>query len=101
MFWQMHDVLFEHQDELEVEDLIGYAADLELDVEEFTRALGEQRHAERVRADVVTAEASGARGTPTFFVNGQRHVGPYDADRLVAALEATAGVETAAPPDRG
>jgi len=87
-FWQMHDLFFEHQDQLEFEDLIGYAAELDLDVERFTRELEQGRHAERVREDVASAEASGARGTPTFFVGERRHVGPYDAARLSRALEA-------------
>ncbi|NMR21380.1 Na+/H+ antiporter NhaA [Cellulomonas fimi] len=87
-FWELHDVLFERQDRLELEDLAGYAAELGLDVERFLRELDEQTHAGRIRADVASAEASGARGTPTFFVGGRRHVGPYDAGTLIAALEA-------------
>ena len=87
-FWAMHDLLFEHQHQLEPEDLVGYAASLDLDVERFARDLSELRHAARVRADVASAEASGARGTPTFFVNGRRHVGPYDSQTLIAALTA-------------
>jgi Na+/H+ antiporter NhaA len=86
-FWDMHDLLFTHQDQLEFEDLAGYAADLDLDVEDFLRTLDDERTAARVRADVASAEASGARGTPTFFVNGARHTGPYDALTLAAALE--------------
>ncbi len=88
-FWEMHDVLFEHQDELETEDLAGYAGKLGLDVERFLRDLDEDVHAERVREDVMSAEASGARGTPTFFVGERRHVGPYDAQTLIAELEAS------------
>lgn len=87
-FWEMHDLLFQHQRELELEDLIGYAAMLELDVEEFTRTLTEGRAAERVREDVASAEASGARGTPTFFVGNRRHVGPYDTESLTRAIQA-------------
>lgn len=86
-FWDMHDVLFAHQDELETEDLVGYAGDLGLDVERFVRDLGDERHAQRVREDVASAEASGARGTPTFFIGTRRHVGPYDARTLTRALE--------------
>jgi hypothetical protein len=37
---------------------------------------------------VTDAEASGARGTPTFFVGNRRHQGPYDARTLIAELEA-------------
>ena len=40
----MHDLLFQHQDELEIEDLVGYAGDLGLDVERFTRDLEDERH---------------------------------------------------------
>jgi protein-disulfide isomerase len=85
-FWEMHDLLFEHQDELAPEDLMGYAGDLGLDVEQFVRDLRTGRHAARVREDVVSAEASGARGTPTFFVGNMRHIGPYDAGTLARAL---------------
>ncbi|HET8952394.1 MAG TPA: Na+/H+ antiporter NhaA [Solirubrobacteraceae bacterium] len=89
-FWEMHDVLFAHQDELETEDLIGYAGELDLDVERFVRDLSEERHARRVREDVASAEASGATGTPTFFVGDRRHVGPYDAVTLARELTASA-----------
>jgi Na+/H+ antiporter NhaA len=86
-FWEMHDLLFAHQDELEAEDLAGYAGELGLDVERFVRDLGEERHAERVREDVASAEASGARGTPTFFIGEDRHIGAYDAETLAARLQ--------------
>jgi Na+/H+ antiporter NhaA len=89
-FWELHDKLFDHQDELEFEDLLGYAGRIGIDVEEMARALQDGRHAETVRADVVSAEASGARSTPTFFVNGRRHVGPYDAETLARELLETA-----------
>lgn len=88
-FWDMHDELFTHQDELEFEDIVGYAADLGLDVEVFLRDLDAEETAARVRADVASAEASGARGTPTFFVGNRRHTGPHDTRTLADALEAS------------
>ncbi len=91
-FWELHDLLFAHQDQLAYEDLAGYAADLDLDVEAFLRDLDDETTAARVRADVASAEASGARGTPTFFVNGRRHVGPHDARTLAQALEEDAEI---------
>jgi protein-disulfide isomerase len=86
-FWEYHDVLFEHQDALEGDDLIGYAQDAGADVDRFVADLEERRWGPRVREDVESAEASGATGTPTFFVNGRRHRGPYDADTLARELE--------------
>jgi protein-disulfide isomerase len=85
-FWQMHDILFARQDELELEDLLGYAGELDLDIEKFARALDDPAVEDRIRADLASAEASGARGTPTFFIAGRRHVGPYDAATLAAEL---------------
>jgi protein-disulfide isomerase len=88
-FWEYHDMLYGHQDQLEFEDLLGYAGELDLDVERFARELEAGIHASRVLEDVVSAEASGARATPTFFVGNRRHVGPHDAATLAAALEAS------------
>ncbi len=85
-FWPMHDLLFTRQEELELEDLLGYAGMLQLDVEGFARALDDPSITQRIRADLASAEASGARGTPTFFVNDRRHIGPYDAESLAAEL---------------
>ncbi|HEX8780036.1 MAG TPA: Na+/H+ antiporter NhaA, partial [Nocardioides sp.] len=87
-FWEMHHTLLDHQDELEVEDLVGYAASLDLDVERFMRDLEDEEIHRRVARNVASAEASGVRGTPTFFIGDQRHIGPHDAATLIAALEA-------------
>lgn len=89
-FWEMHVVLFEHQDELELEDLVGYAAEVGLDVDRFMRDLDDDAIARHVEHDVASAEESGVRGTPTFFIGDTRHVGPYDARTLIEALEASA-----------
>jgi Na+/H+ antiporter NhaA len=86
-FWEMHDLLFTHQDQLEFEDAVGYAAEVDLDVEAFLRDLDDEDTAARVRADVASAEASGARGTPTFFIGDARHTGPHDTETLARTLD--------------
>jgi Na+/H+ antiporter NhaA len=88
-FWQMHDLLFTHQSELEFDDIVGYAAQAGLDIEPFLRDLDSEETAARVRADVASAEASGAGGAPTFFIGDRRHIGPSDAATLARALEAS------------
>ena len=100
-FWEMHDLLFAHQDQLEYEDIAGYAADLDLDVEQFLRDLDDDDIAEHVRADVASAEASGARGTPTFFVGDHRHTGPHDTETLARALESSRQASVRPPQRRG
>src|SRR5204862_3307163 len=51
-FWQMHDTLLDHQDELRPPDLGRYAKDLDLDTERFWDELRRREHAERVAEDV-------------------------------------------------
>ena len=87
-FWQMHNMLFEHQDRLGADQLLGYAEALGLDVERFASDLSTHRHAPRIREDFLTGIRSGVNGTPTFFVNGVRHNGGYDTESLLMAIEA-------------
>ncbi len=87
-FWEMHDLLLTHQDALGPDDLSGYAEQLGLDDERFMDALRERRGAARVAEDVDGADLSTVSGTPTFFINGQRHYGAYDIATLSAAVRA-------------
>ena len=87
-FWEMHDLLLDHQDALRAKDLIGYAEQLGLDVERFTDDLRRHTGGGRVAEDVDGADLSGVSGTPTFFVNGRRHYGAYDIDTLSKAVRA-------------
>jgi protein-disulfide isomerase len=93
-FWAMHDVLLSHQDDLQMISLIEYATTLGLDVDQFRDDLSEHLHAARVARDVESADLSGASGTPTFFINGQRHYGAFDLITLSAAIT-TARAEAA------
>jgi Na+/H+ antiporter NhaA len=87
-FWEMHDLLLDHQDALTPEDLVDYAEQLGLDVERFVTDLDSQDTTTRVAEDVDSADLSGVAGTPTFFINGQRHHGAYDIDALSTAVRA-------------
>jgi Na+/H+ antiporter NhaA len=87
-FWSMHDLLLDHQGALELPDLIGYARELELDTEKFENDLDGERAAARVAEDIDSADLSGVSGTPTFFINGRRHIGAYDLATLSAAVKA-------------
>jgi len=86
-FWPMHDMLYENQHALADEDLIGYAAQLGLDEKWAAAMLASHTFAPRVREDFLSGVRSGVNGTPTFFINGIRHDGPWDAPSLVEALE--------------
>ncbi|MEO8329047.1 MAG: Na+/H+ antiporter NhaA [Candidatus Nanopelagicales bacterium] len=85
-FWSMYDTLLQHQDALTARSLIGYADELGLDVDRFRHSLRNHLHAGRIANDVEAAAASGVVGTPTFFINGQRHHGAYDLQTLSDAV---------------
>ena len=87
MFWQWLDLVFTRQHALEREDLIGYAVELGLDVDRFVKDMDSEAVAVRVERDLSSAATSGAQATPTFFVDGCRLLGSYDARTLTAALE--------------
>ncbi|HVC06143.1 MAG TPA: Na+/H+ antiporter NhaA [Solirubrobacterales bacterium] len=88
VFWDLHDLLLEHQGELRFRDLVAYAESLSLDVDSFQDELHRAIHAPRVEEDVDSADMSGVTGTPTFFINERRHDGAYDIETLSAAVRA-------------
>jgi Na+/H+ antiporter NhaA len=85
-FWEMHDLLLDHQDDLRPQDLVTYAERLGLDLERFRDDLDRHRWASRVEEDVDAADMSGVTGTPTFFINERKHDGAYDIQTLSAAV---------------
>ena len=86
-FWEMHDVLYEHQDALELDDLKEYAEQLGLDGEYLVQELEQGAFTERVQEDLLSGARSGVNGTPTFFINGERYDEQWDPGALRAALE--------------
>jgi protein-disulfide isomerase len=87
-FWEMHDLLLDHQDRLLKPDLLGYAVQLGLDLARFEKELQSHVHQARVAQDVESADMSGVSGTPTFFVNGRRQYGTFDPAALMSAVQA-------------
>jgi Na+/H+ antiporter NhaA len=85
-FWDMYDLLMDSEASLIYPDLMRYAAELGLDVDRFGEDLRSRRHTARIQRDLHSADASGAVGTPTMFVNGLRHVEGHDLDALAAAI---------------
>src|SRR5271154_4611155 len=75
-FWEMHDIIFENQQELGMKELFIYAKTIGLDLERFKSDIQMEALANKVEADFESGALSGVNGTPTFFINKKR----YDAD---------------------
>jgi protein-disulfide isomerase len=95
-FWRMYHALFQHQDALDDDSLVRYAADNGLDVDRFKHDMASHAIAERVQHDIQTGVHSDVHGTPTFFINGRKHEGPDTYDDLQASIQATLGADEVA-----
>ena len=87
-FWEMHDLLFENQADLSEAALVGYGRSVLEDPVRWLADLRRRAFRSRVQQDFLSGVQSGVTGTPTFYVNGIRHEGPFDLDSLAAAVEA-------------
>ena len=85
-FFEMHGALFAHQDALDDQDLVQYAADLGIDPARVRDALGRNTYASRVLEDVESGIASGVRGTPTFYLDDVRYDGNVGVRQFLAAI---------------
>jgi Na+/H+ antiporter NhaA len=90
-FWEMHDMLMDHQGALTARDLIRYAGEMGLDKERFAKDLRSHHGATRVAEDIDSADLATVSGTPTFFINGLRHYGAFDLATLKEAVHAAKG----------
>jgi protein-disulfide isomerase len=81
-FWEMHDVIFEHQSHLTTQDLLKYAQQIGLDVPVFESDLNNETLAKKVDGDFESGIRSGVNRTPGFFINGEKYQGEWDKKTL-------------------
>lgn len=86
-FWEMHDLIFENQSRLSLTLFEQLTQQLGLSSADLLDALNRKEYAARVNADFSGGVRSGVNGTPTFFINGQRHNGSFEYEDLLAAVE--------------
>ena len=86
-FWEMHDAIYENQAELDDVLLLELAERFGLGQDKLQKTLEAGTFTPRVEADFMGGVRSGVNGTPTFFINGQRHDGSFEFEALVAAID--------------
>ena len=92
-FWEMHDLLFQHQANLKRKDLLGYAERLGLDISRFRSDLTGSIYRDRVREDFRHGVQNGVYGSPGLFLNGVRYDDAWDRDTLLRKLTAARQAE--------
>jgi protein-disulfide isomerase len=91
-YWEMHNIMFENQRELGVDELKSYASTIGLEGQEFNKCLDENQHQQSVQNDLASAVKLGARSTPSFFLG---RTDPKDPDNvnLTVYIKGAQGIE--------
>jgi protein-disulfide isomerase len=85
-FWQMHDMLFNHQQALGNGYLVEYADRLRLDIPQFLQEMTRQVHVDRINKDIESGSQSGVKSAPALFINGTRYRDRWNIEQLMAAM---------------
>jgi protein-disulfide isomerase len=86
-FWELHDAMFNDQDNLEVRDLKLKAAEQKLDLAQFTACLDGGKYLEAVRQDVIRGAKVGVSGTPALFINGRMLGGAHPFEEIAKVID--------------
>jgi protein-disulfide isomerase len=86
-FWQMHEMLLKHQQELGDGDLAEYADNLGLDVTQFIRDIARKVYVDRINQDIASGIDSGVVSTPALFINGVRYRNALEFESLLVAID--------------
>ena len=87
LFWEMHDMIFTHQDALEFDNLVSYAESIGADATRFADELARHVYFDEVRRDFENGIIDGVNGTPTLFINGVRYDGPREYNLMQAVVD--------------
>lgn len=85
-FWEMHDLIFENQDQLHGSSFRDFAKQLKIDVPQFEKDCNDPYILQKVEGDFDSGIMSGVNDTPTFFINGSRYDGSWEEAELETRL---------------
>lgn len=86
-FWAMHDWMFDHQDELDVEKLKQAAKEMGLDKDKFSTCLDSGETADLVKNSLAIGQKNEVKGTPAFFINGRLMAGAYPLAKFIEKID--------------
>jgi len=86
-FWEMHDILFENQENLDTANMLFFAAGIGLELDRFKNDIEQIQLTEKVNGDFESGIRSGVNRTPSFFINGYKYDGEWTEDELFQYLK--------------
>jgi protein-disulfide isomerase len=85
--WKLHDKMYENNTALTRADIEKYAGEVGLNTGKFKKDWDDPKVKTEVEQDQKAANAAGASGTPTFFINGREVVGAQPADAFEKVID--------------
>jgi len=82
-FWEMHDAIYENQDQLDWDHLLSYAETIGLDLNRFKEDIETDSVTAKIDDDFESGVRSGVNGTPSFFINNEKYNGSWEEDSLI------------------
>lgn len=86
MFWQVHDHIYQRQEQLTKDFLKDIVSKLSLDVKRFEKDVEEKNYKAKVDRDIELGLSEGVDGTPTFFINGELYNEPLEYENLLREI---------------
>lgn len=87
-FWEMHDKLFNGQQDLNDKNYKKWAGELKLNVAKFEKDMKDPALAKSIEDDANFARGNGAGGTPSFYINGVLLVGAQPFEKFKEVIDA-------------
>lgn len=85
-YWEMHDAIFENQENMDIEDLKEYAGELGLDMDTFNSCLDNGKYTEEVSNDIKDGQKIGIKGTPSFIIGKSTPEGMIKGQLFVGSI---------------
>ncbi len=95
-FWEMHEKIFADQQHLDEQTFEKYATELGLNMGKWKASFASDKFANSIKEDQAVAEKFGARGTPSFFINGRPLRGAQPKEQFKAVIDKEIETATAA-----
>jgi protein-disulfide isomerase len=92
-YWEYREYLFANQDQQLTEELIGYASNLGLNIDEFKQCLNTKKYQSVIEENYQEGLNSGITVTPTFFINDKSVVGAKEYKEFKKIIDKELGIK--------
>jgi protein-disulfide isomerase len=86
-FWEMHDKLYDNYRSISAKNILVWGQEIGLDMKRFVQEIDSGKYKSTVDNEIKQGENAGVQGTPTFFFNGRRYSGAFQADAIAQMLQ--------------